>query len=115
MCLAAPWTADRMAPAESRTLTAGTCPLLSGSDGPSRASDELMPRRYDTSLRYIGEAVGYATSAADCGELEGGGAMTDDAITRTAYCPNCDAEQAVRLTVPWQADLCTVCGESIAE
>ena len=30
-----------------------------------------------------------------------------------AYCPTCDAEREIRKTVPWQADLCTVCGSDI--
>ncbi len=39
--------------------------------------------------------------------------MSEDDITRTDYCPHCDAERAIRITVPWQADLCTHCGENI--
>ena len=30
-----------------------------------------------------------------------------------AYCPTCDTEQGIQTTVPWQPDLCTVCGTDI--
>ncbi|WP_161607588.1 hypothetical protein [Natronorubrum bangense] len=37
---------------------------------------------------------------------------TENTETR-AHCPTCDAEQEIRKTVPWQANLCTVCGSDI--
>jgi len=39
--------------------------------------------------------------------------VTKDTTTKTAYCPNCDTEREVRITVPWQADLCLQCGENV--
>ncbi len=30
-----------------------------------------------------------------------------------AYCPDCEEEQEIRSTVPWQPDICTVCGANI--
>lgn len=30
-----------------------------------------------------------------------------------AYCPTCDTEQVIQTTVPWQPNLCTVCGTDI--
>ncbi|WP_256547922.1 hypothetical protein [Halovivax gelatinilyticus] len=33
----------------------------------------------------------------------------------TAYCPQCDGEEPIRKTVPWQPNLCTTCGSDIEE
>lgn len=30
-----------------------------------------------------------------------------------AYCPTCDEDRPIKRTVPWQSDLCTVCGADI--
>ncbi|GAD52146.1 hypothetical protein MBEHAL_0906 [Halarchaeum acidiphilum MH1-52-1] len=33
--------------------------------------------------------------------------------TRSGYCPRCDAERTIRVTVPWQDDICTECYNSV--
>lgn len=33
--------------------------------------------------------------------------------TREAYCPRCDRERDVIITVSWQADICATCGADI--
>ncbi len=42
-----------------------------------------------------------------------GGSMDKPAQTRTTYCSNCGAEREVRITVPWQDDICLGCGGSV--
>ncbi|WP_255291465.1 hypothetical protein [Natrinema sp. CBA1119] len=39
--------------------------------------------------------------------------MSNDTKTKTTYCPNCDADREVRITVPWQDDFCLECGENV--
>ncbi|RZV10905.1 hypothetical protein BDK88_2111 [Natrinema hispanicum] len=41
--------------------------------------------------------------------------MTNDETTRIAYCPRCDAEREIQITVSWQGDLCIACREDIPE
>jgi len=37
----------------------------------------------------------------------------DDRTTKEAYCSNCETEREVRITVPWQEDLCLHCGNAV--
>ena len=39
--------------------------------------------------------------------------MNNDTGTKTAYCSNCETERTVRITVPWQTDICLECGENV--
>ena len=39
----------------------------------------------------------------------------DDLVTYDAYWPTCREERAVMRTVPWQDDVCVVCGASVGE
>lgn len=33
--------------------------------------------------------------------------------TRTEYCPNCEEERELRVSVAWQPDVCTVCDAEV--
>ncbi len=41
--------------------------------------------------------------------------MSENVITKTVHCSNCDAIRAVRITVPWQDDICTHCGQTVSD
>jgi len=43
------------------------------------------------------------------------GSVAHDQQQREAYCPVCDQETVVEITVPWQDDICTNCRNSIPE
>ena len=39
--------------------------------------------------------------------------MAEDEQLREAYCPVCGEQTVVEVTVPWQADICTECRNSV--
>lgn len=38
----------------------------------------------------------------------------DGTRTREGYCSYCDEAVTLRVTVPWQDDICTECGNSVS-
>ncbi|WP_435101829.1 hypothetical protein [Halarchaeum sp. P4] len=38
-----------------------------------------------------------------------------EGATREAYCDYCEQTQAIRMTVPWQSDICTVCNNAVED
>lgn len=39
--------------------------------------------------------------------------MSNIGKTRTDYCPNCEEERELRVSVEWQPDVCTVCDADV--
>lgn len=51
----------------------------------------------------------------DSERVDGSGCTQGCKMGKEMYCSQCDERREVRVTVPWQADFCSVCGTDIDE